>query len=302
MTFSSLISGTVPHHGKFSSRAGRPITRLIQHHWAGVGGGIERMSDPNQQASCTYIITTDGTILGHVPEEYRPWTSGSAEADAPSITIEVQNTGGQVNGNDSDPSSWPISDAAYGAIIRLLVDVAQRHGWAAIDADTYVGHRQFYSTACPGGYLWSRMDQTRQLAQQVFTGSLSYASEAIKALEDDMATVPQNEWEHALKVLNSLADNAATKGDLKKIWKEPIDRRNPSTGELEQGATTPETVLSYADWRLVVTLDSIAASARGIVDAVKAAPQADAAQVAEDAYKAFSEKLGNLKLTVTSGD
>lgn len=170
MTFSPLISGTVPHHNKFSSRAGRPVTRLIQHHWAGTGGGIERMTDPGQQASCTYIITSDGRILGHVPEEYRPWTSGSAEADAPSITIEVQNTGGQVNGNDSDPASWPISDAAYAAIIRLLVDVAQRHGWSAIDSTTYVGHRQFYSTACPGGFLWARMDQTRQLAQQAFTG------------------------------------------------------------------------------------------------------------------------------------
>lgn len=190
MTFSPLISGTVPHHNKFSSRGGRPVTRLIQHHWAGVGGGIERMSDPNQQASCTYIITTDGRILGHVPEEYRPWTSGSAEADAPSITIEVQNTGGQVNGNDSDPASWPISDAAYGAIIRLLVDVAQRHGWPAIDANTYVGHRQFYSTACPGGFLWARMDQTRQLAQQAFTGGLTLQSISITSEEDDVKNEP----------------------------------------------------------------------------------------------------------------
>jgi len=173
MTFSSLISGTIPHHNKFSSRNGSPVTRLIQHHWAGTGGGIERMSDPNQQASCTYVVLSDGQILGHVPEEYRPWTSGSAEADTPSVTIEVQNTGGQVNGNDSDPSSWPISEAAYGAIIRLLVDVAQRHGWDAIDSNTYLGHRQFYQTACPGGFLWARMDQTRQLANQLLIGGIA---------------------------------------------------------------------------------------------------------------------------------
>ena len=173
MTFSSLISGTIPHHNKFSSRNGSPVTRLIQHHWAGTGGGIERMSDPNQQASCTYVVLSDGQILGHVPEEYRPWTSGSAEADMPSVTIEVQNTGGQVNGNDSDSSSWPISEAAYGAIIRLLVDVAQRHGWDAIDSNTYLGHRQFYQTACPGGFLWARMDQTRQLANQLLIGGIA---------------------------------------------------------------------------------------------------------------------------------
>ena len=206
MTFSPLISGTVPHHNKFSSRGGRPITRLIQHHWAGTGGGIERMSDKNQQASCTYIITTDGQILGHVPEEYRPWTSGSAEADAPSVTIEVQNTGGQVNGNDSDPASWPISDAAYGAIIRLLVDVAQRHGWPAIDTSTYVGHRQFYSTACPGGFLWARMDQTRKLAQEAFTGGINYSSQSITPLqeEDDMGHVDTISDEAAAKIAQAL--------------------------------------------------------------------------------------------------
>ena len=211
MTFSPLISGTVPHHNKFSSRAGRPVTRLIQHHWAGTGGGIERMTDPNQQASCTYIITTDGRILGHVPEEYRPWTSGSAEADAPSITIEVQNTGGQVNGNDSDPNSWPISDAAYGAIIRLLVDVAQRHGWTAIDSTTYVGHRQFYSTACPGGYLWARMEQTRQLAQQVFTGGTINVQSISTSEEDDVANTDMSLQENTQQVLKN---NKVVKGEL----------------------------------------------------------------------------------------
>lgn len=44
--------------------------------------------------------------------------------------------------------------------------------------------------------------------------------------EDDMATVPQDQWEHALRVLNSLADNAVTDKKLKaaleplptKVW------------------------------------------------------------------------------------
>jgi N-acetyl-anhydromuramyl-L-alanine amidase AmpD len=149
---------------------------VIQHHWAGIGGGIERMSSPTEAASCTYIIKSDGTILGHVPEEFRPWTSGSYEADVNSITYEVQNTGGQVNGNDSDPRSWPVSDAAYDAIIRLTADIARRYGWPAINEATYQGHRQHYSTACPGGFLWSRMAQTRELAQQALTGGLSLQS------------------------------------------------------------------------------------------------------------------------------
>lgn len=135
---------------------------------------------------------------------------------------------------------------------------------------------------------------------QALTGSLSYASESITP-EDFMATMTDQEKKFLLDALASLVDNSATKSDLKGVWKLPIDHRNPETGELEPGATTPETVLSYANWRLVKTLEAVTASARGIVDAVKAAPGEDAAKVAEDAYKAFADKLAGIKLTVTAG-
>ena len=170
MTFSPLISGTIPHNGKYSSRQGRPINKFLQHHWAGTTGGVERMTGPDQ-ASANYVILTDGQLLGHVPEEFRAWTSGSFEADGDAITVEVQNTGGAVNGNDNDPSSWPISAAAYITLVRLIADVAKRHGWGAVSVGNYQGHRQWSPTACPGGYLWNRMDNTRALANKALTGS-----------------------------------------------------------------------------------------------------------------------------------
>lgn len=177
MTFSSLISGTFPHHNKFGSRDGHSVSRVIQHHWAGIGGGIERLTDPYQQASSSYIITSDGRIFGQVPEEFRPWTSGSYAADVNAITYEVQNSGGRVNGNDDDPSSWAITDAAYNAIIILTADIARRHGFGSINANNYQGHRQHSSTACPGGYLWSRMANTRAAAQVVLSsGNLNPSS------------------------------------------------------------------------------------------------------------------------------
>lgn len=169
MTFSPLISGTINHNGKYSSRQGRPVLKFVQHHWAGTGGGIERMEGPDQ-ASCTYVILTDGRILGHVPEEFRPWTSGSFEADGDAITIEVQNINGRVDGDDNSPNSWQISDAAYDSIIRLIADVAHRYGWGGVAWGNYRGHREFYATACPGGFLWARMDNTRAQANAVFQG------------------------------------------------------------------------------------------------------------------------------------
>lgn len=169
MGFSPLISGTVPHNGKYSSRHGKPVLKFLQHHWAGTTGGVERMTGPDQ-ASTNYIILTDGTILGHVPEEFRAWTSGSFDADGDAITVEVQNTGGQINGNDNDPNSWPVSAAALESVRRLVGDVARRHGWGGVSAANYQGHRQWFPTACPGGFLWARMDETRAHAQAYYSG------------------------------------------------------------------------------------------------------------------------------------
>lgn len=177
MTFSPLIDGTLPHNGKYSNRNGQPIVRMLQHHWAGIGGGIERLTGPDQ-ASANYIITSDGKIYGHVPEEFRAWTSGSFEADAPSITIEVQNSGGQVAGNDDNTNSWAITPAAYNAIVRLTADCAKRYKWGGVSAGNYRGHREFYQTACPGGYIWSRMGAIRASAHALAVGSVTVTKPA----------------------------------------------------------------------------------------------------------------------------
>lgn len=154
MTFSKLIAGTLPHHNKYSNRNGKTVQRTLDHHWAGTKGGDARLTDPKQKCSANYIIK-DGKIYGQVHEEFRAWTSGSFEADAESITLEIQNESGQVNGNDNDPKSWKISDANLKAALALKVDIAQRHGWG-IPVDTRTRyHREFAQTSCPGGIMWN---------------------------------------------------------------------------------------------------------------------------------------------------
>jgi hypothetical protein len=278
MTFSPLISGTVPHNGKYSSRQGRPVAKVVQHHWAGTGGGIERMSGPDQ-ASTTYLILSDGRILGHVPEEFRPWTSGSFEADGDAITIEVQNTGGQVNGNDSDPASWPISAAAHNSIIALLADVARRYGWADISSSNYRGHREFSSTACPGGYLWNRMDHTRTAAQALFSGGISAQGTITPTVqEDDMAQIPQEEWEIVKQQLAGLVDNTAkrhkdTSDRLDslpaKVLSEPFTRTG--TDGKPQGETTIKDTLGTLDANIVIDRSLFNKPVTVVVDSLIAA-------------------------------
>lgn len=163
MTFSKLTAYTIPHRDKYSSRGGAGIVRLNLHHWAGTSGGIERMKDPKADVSCNYLILSDGMLVGQVPEEYRAWTSGSPGADNPAITVEVQNSGGRPAGvsNDLDPRAWPVTDAAFKTLCALLADLYTRYRWADMGESRLRGHREFASTACPGGYLWARRDRAR---------------------------------------------------------------------------------------------------------------------------------------------
>lgn len=179
MTQSALATRVIPHHNKFHSRQGNGVTRVIQHHWAGPGGDA-RLSNPTQQASANYLIFNDGTIAIQVPEEYRAWTSGSFEADGNAITIEVENYSFQKHGDDNHPDSWAISDEAYNAIVALIADIARRYGWGSINDSNYMGHRQFNSTACPGGYIWARMGDIRAWANKALKGGAAPAPAAPK--------------------------------------------------------------------------------------------------------------------------
>lgn len=173
MTYSKLAAKTVPHHNKFHSRKGRKITRLIVHHWGGTAGGDTRLMSRTAPASANYILYSDGTLVSQVSEEYRAWTSGSWDADASAITVEVQNiaAGGQ----------WPVSDKSIAKLIELAADVGRRHKWGKVDRTSVRGHREFQATACPGPYLYSKLGYIAQQANAKLKGGASTAKPAAKA-------------------------------------------------------------------------------------------------------------------------
>lgn len=150
MTYSQIATRALPDYGKHGDRMGTPIGYLLVHHWAGTSGGDARLLNPSESVSASYILYGSGELVGQVPEDYRPWTSGSWAADAPAITVETQNSD---NGGD-----WPVSDAALETLAQLAADLCRRYGWGRLDRGRVRGHREFYSTACPGPYLWARLD------------------------------------------------------------------------------------------------------------------------------------------------
>lgn len=177
MTFSSLTSGTLPHHNKFASRQGRGVSRVIVHHWAGTQGGDSRLVNPNADVSTNYILYSDGTLVGQVPEEYRAWTSGSWDADSPSITVEVQNSTGAPH--------WRVSDKAIAKLIELIADIARRYRWGSVSSSRVRGHREFAATACPGPYLWPRLGSIRSQANTRLKGGSSKPSIPVVIPEEE---------------------------------------------------------------------------------------------------------------------
>ncbi|QNL30979.1 endolysin [Microbacterium phage GaeCeo] len=143
--FSSLISGTTPDHGKNRGKDEKK-TRLIVHHWAGTAGGDTALMKPKGQnsrgdVSASYILYSDGRLIGQVSEDLSPWTTG--QADWGSITVETQNA---ANGG-----IWPIDQRAKDKLAQLMADLSDRHGWGELKLGTNVRmHREFNATACPG--------------------------------------------------------------------------------------------------------------------------------------------------------
>lgn len=162
MSYSSLVSYVRLSPNK-SSRDGSKIDTITIHCMAGnlsVETCGAMFANANRKASSNYGIDSNGNIGCYVEEEYRSWCTSSRANDRRAITIEVANT------IAADP--WPVSDAAYEALIRLLADVCKRHNikkllWKAdksligqVNLQNMTVHRWFAPKACPGNDLYNR--------------------------------------------------------------------------------------------------------------------------------------------------
>ena len=115
--------------------------------------------DPKNGSSCNYAVGKDGSIGMGVEEKDRSWCTSNRANDMRAITIEVAS-------DTSHP--YAVTDAAYNALIDLLVDICKRNGipkllWKGdksligkVGQQNMTVHRWFANKACPGDYLYSR--------------------------------------------------------------------------------------------------------------------------------------------------
>ena len=162
MSNSSLATFTQISPNKNSPR-NHAIDTITIHCMAGnltieQCGALFAKSD--RKASSNYGVDSKGRIGLYVDERDRSWATSNGANDNRAITIEVANDGGAETG-------WHVSDAAYKALIKLLVDICKRNNirelkWKADkslighpDKQNMTVHRWFAAKACPGDYLYA---------------------------------------------------------------------------------------------------------------------------------------------------
>lgn len=161
MSNSTLVSFTKISPNKTSPR-NHKIDTITIHCVAGQCS-VETLGNifgqPSRKASCNYGIGPDGRIGMFVEEKDRSWCSSNASNDHRAITIEVAS---------DTKAPYAVTDAAYNALVDLLVDICRRNGidslkWQAdknligqVDKQNMTVHRWFANKSCPGDYLYNR--------------------------------------------------------------------------------------------------------------------------------------------------
>ena len=131
----------------------------------------------------------------------------------------------------------------------------------------------------PDGYVLNSTFYGRIDPEPLFAGSLAYAgtvttqAEPLTPLEDELSAGDVAAIIDAVQKMHDVTRDYIPGA----TWKHPIDYRNPVTGELQRGATTAETVLSYVDTNTARIVDATKApsdiaqqiNAAGLAQAVR---------------------------------
>lgn len=192
MSNSPLVTYTRLSPNRTSPRK-HGIDTITIHHMAAVNPSVEAcgagFAQVTRQASANYGIGSDGRVALYVDEGDRSWASSDGENDHRAVTIEVANSGA---GPD-----WPVSGAAYAALVELCADICRRNGieklvWAAAQDDrvnhrggaNMTVHRDFAATACPGNYLYGRMGDIAARVNERLEERTMTADEAKKIVKE----------------------------------------------------------------------------------------------------------------------
>lgn len=168
MSNSALVTVRVPAHpSNYTKGRNTAITDVTIHHMAGIlsaeaCGNIFARAGRN--GSAHYGIGNSGEIGQYVDEADTAWTNSNWPSNCRSVTIETSNS---ATGGD-----WPVSDAAYDTLIKLVADIAKRNNLGTLVAGkNLTWHSMFAPTTCPGDFLRASVEEIARRANEINGGS-----------------------------------------------------------------------------------------------------------------------------------
>jgi len=165
MSISPLAKENYPAYpGNYSGPGYRAkISEITVHHMAGVLSAAqcsEIFQRPGRNGSSHYGIGVNGEIASYVDESCVAWTNSNWGANCRAVTIE--------NSNSSTGGDWPVSDATYDSLIKLVADIAKRNNLGKlVPGQNLTWHSMYAATTCPGDYLRARMQDIADKANKI---------------------------------------------------------------------------------------------------------------------------------------
>lgn len=162
MAGSSMVTKrvTIPTSNYTKGRGGYKVRGIVIHHavTTNIKSVDTTFTNPNRHGSAHYCI--DGKeVHQYVDENDTAWHCSNYWGN--------QNTIGIENVNSSLGGDYPVSDETFDTLCKLVADIAKRYGLGKLyinpkeDCAPITGHKDWQgaSTACPGPYLYSRLQR-----------------------------------------------------------------------------------------------------------------------------------------------
>lgn len=192
MARSSLATVTIQANGSnYTAGRSAKISQITIHHMAGVLS-VEQCGNifarAGRGASAHYGIGGDGRIASYVDESDTAWSDANWASNCRTVSIETANS--------STGGNWPVSDAAFDSLCKLVADVAKRNGLGTlVKGQNLCWHSMFASTTCPGDYLRGKMDELARRANELMgSATPAPAPSTGKSLDQIANEVIAGQW------------------------------------------------------------------------------------------------------------
>lgn len=192
MARSPLATVTIQaNSSNYTAGRSAKISQITIHHMAGVLS-VEQCGNvfarAGRGASAHYGIGGDGRIASYVDEKDTAWSDANWASNCRTVSIETANS--------STGGNWPVSDAAFDSLCKLVADVAKRNGLGTlVKGQNLCWHSMFAATTCPGDYLRGKMDELARRANELMgSGTPAPAPSTGKSLDEIANEVIAGKW------------------------------------------------------------------------------------------------------------